>query len=37
VLLVDRLDPDSRKDALRELRMLDLPTPASGSRLGFGR
>jgi len=37
VLLVDRLDPDSRKDALRELRMLDLPMPASGSRLGFGR
>ena len=37
VLLVDRLDPDTRKDALRELRMLDLPTPAGGSGLGFGR
>ena len=33
VLLVDRLDPDARKEALRELRMHDLPTPSGG----FGR
>lgn len=38
VLLVDRLDPDARKDALRELRLHDLAAPSgSGSGGGFGR
>jgi len=38
VLLVDRLDPDARRDALRELRLHDLPAASGlGSGGGFGR
>jgi peptide deformylase len=34
ILLLDRLDPDARREALRELRMHEMPASASG---GFGR
>jgi peptide deformylase len=34
LLLLDRLDPDARREALRELRTHDLPAPAGG---GLGR
>ncbi len=37
VLLVDRLDPDARKDALRELRLHDMPASSGLGAGGFGR
>jgi peptide deformylase len=32
VLLLDRLDPEVRREALREMRMRELPAPAGGGR-----
>jgi peptide deformylase len=34
VLVLDRVDPDIRREALRELRVRDLPTLAGGARDG---